>query len=277
MIDFPNAKINLGLNVIEKRTDGYHNIESIFLPIELNDILEVIFGKDINNPYTWINSGLIIDTPPENNICIKALKLIKQKGFNIPAIEIQLYKNIPFGAGLGGGSADGAFMLKLLNNSFNLGISNNELKQMAIKLGADCSFFLDNKPAFVTGIGNIINPIEIKLDNYFIGLVIPNIHISTPMAYQNIKPKQPQTNLLEAIKYPIKEWKNTIFNDFELSVFNNFPEIKTIKDDLYRQGAIYASMSGSGSSVYGIFDSEPQLNYPNLFTWSGKVLNKKGR
>jgi 4-diphosphocytidyl-2-C-methyl-D-erythritol kinase len=267
MICFPNAKINLGLNVVEKRIDGYHNIETIFLPIELEDALEIIPQKDINNWYEWNNSGLIIDTPHENNICIKALKALRAISSDIPPLKIHLHKHIPFGAGLGGGSADGAFMLKLLNHSFNLGLTNDQLKEIASTLGADCPFFIDNKPSFATGIGNILTPLNIDLSTYHIGIIIPDIHVSTPEAYSKVKPCQPKVRLIDAIQQPIEEWRDLISNDFEQSVFPLYPVIEDVKNYMYKSGAVYASMSGSGSSVFGIFKNSPTLNYNNYFTW----------
>lgn len=272
MIFFPNAKINLGLNVVGKRRDGYHNIESIFLPVNFTDALEVIPLKDINSSYNWQNSGLIVDTPSENNICIKALNLLKEEGYKIPPTNIQLHKNIPFGAGLGGGSSDGAFMLKLLNEYFELGISNLKLKTFALQLGADCSFFIDNTPSFVTGIGDKIKPIKVDLKNYTIVIIVPNIHVSTPLAYNNITPHKPEHSLLESIEKPTKLWKDLIFNDFEKPVFVLFPEIKSIKDYMYKNGAIYASMSGSGSAVFGIFEQNPNIVYANSKIWVGNIV-----
>ena len=267
MIYFPNAKINLGLNIIEKRTDGYHNIETILLPIGFEDILEVIPLKDINRSYKWSNSGLLIDTLPGQNICIKALNILKDNGYDIPPVNIQLHKLIPFGAGLGGGSSDGAHMLKLLNQYFDLHITDTQLQDYAIQLGADCPFFIANRPAFATGIGEILETISVDLSEYVIGLIVPDIHVSTQDAYSNVIPKQPTISITEAIEQPIEHWKDLIFNDFETSVFNKYPEIKEVKNYLYSAGALYASMSGSGSSVFGIFKTPPEIKYKNYRTW----------
>ena len=271
MIYFPNAKINLGLNIIEKRPDGYHNIETILLPIGFEDILEVIPLKDINRSYKWDNSGLLIDTPPDQNICIKALNILKNNGHDIPSVNIHLHKLIPFGAGLGGGSSDGIHMLKILNQYFDLGITDALLKNYAILLGADCPFFIDNRPAFATGIGEILTPLSVDLSEYVIGLIVPDIHVSTPDAYRSVIPKQPKISIIEAIGQPIEHWKDLIFNDFETSVFKKYPEIKEVKNYLYSAGALYASMSGSGSSVFGIFRNPPEIKYKNYRTWTGCI------
>lgn len=265
MICFPNAKINLGLNVVEKRPDGYHNLETIFLPIGIKDALEIVPLRHSDAEYQWTNSGRMIDGDSADNIVIKALKKLKERYPQIPALNIHLHKNIPFGAGLGGGSADGAFMLTLLNNYFELGATSKELKEIAASLGADCAFFIDNKPAFATGIGEILTPIEMSLEGYYLAIVIPNVHVSTPEAYRGINPGYPNIRLRDAILQPIDKWKDTIVNDFEASVFAKYPVIAQVKQSFYDKGAVYASMSGSGSSVFGIFKEEPTLNYPEYY------------
>jgi len=259
MICFPNAKINLGLNVVEKRPDGYHNLETIFLPIGIKDALEIVPLRHSNAEYEWANSGRMIDGDPADNIVIKALNKLKERYPQIPALNIHLHKNIPFGAGLGGGSADGAFMLAMLNNYFELGATSEELKEIAASLGADCAFFIDNKPAFAMGIGEILTPIEMTLEGYYLAFVIPNVHVSTPEAYRGIK------RLRDAILQPIDTWKDTIVNDFETSVFAKYPVIAEVKQSFYDKGAVYASMSGSGSSVFGIFKEEPTLNFKECY------------
>ncbi len=271
MISFPNAKINIGLNVVEKRPDGYHTIETIFFPTDLKDALEVIEMPNIEGNYEWINTGIVIDTPPEKNICIKAFELIKSKFPTLPKVRIHLHKAIPFGAGMGGGSADGAFILKMLNDLFILNLTNSELKLMAVKLGADCPFFIDNTPSYATGIGEILTPLKLILEGYHLGIVKPNIHVSTIDAFKNILPLKPIKNLQELINQPIEKWKNTIVNDFEKTVFRIHPQIEKIKSDLYSRGAIYASMSGSGSAVFGIFEKSTQIEFPNCFIWTQKL------
>lgn len=251
MLTFPNAKINIGLNITEKRPDGYHNLETIFYPIELCDTLEFIQKEETK----FGCSGLEIEGESDNNLIMKAYRLLKDE-FNLPPINIHLHKAIPMGAGLGGGSADAAFMLKMLNKEFNLGLSVSELEHRAAKLGADCAFFIENKPTLAKGIGNIFEPTTINLSGYHIVLIKPDVHVSTAEAYGGCRPQRWTTPLEEAIKQPISEWKNYIFNDFEKTVFIAHPELAKIKEMLYEKGAIYAAMSGSGSTIYGIFDKE---------------------
>jgi len=257
MICFPNAKINLGLNIVSKRPDGYHNLETIFYPIAIKDALEVVPAAEEKGIFK--QSGILLDGNPEHNLVIKAYSLLK-KEYNLPRIDIYLRKNIPFGAGLGGGSADAAFMLKLLNNMYELHLSETRLEELASQLGADCSFFIQNKPVFATGIGNIFTSIGLSLKEYFIVLVKPDIYVSTKEAYELVKPKTPDISLKEIIKNPPETWKDTMVNDFESSVFVKYPAIKNIKERLYDSGAVYASMSGSGSSVFGIFKEEIDLS-----------------
>ncbi len=254
MITFPNAKINLGLNITERRPDGYHNLETIFYPIPLCDALEVITSND-----TTLNiSGLNINGNKEDNLVMKAYKLLENE-FSLPKVEINLLKKIPSGAGLGGGSSDAAFMIKILNEKYNLNLTEIQQKKYATQLGADCSFFIQNKPSFATGIGNELNEINISLAGYYIYLIKPNIHISTAEAYASIVPQKNEISLCEKIiNTPIEEWKNFIFNDFEKSIFNKYQAIKDLKEKMYKHGALYASMSGSGSSVFGIFSHKPE-------------------
>jgi 4-diphosphocytidyl-2-C-methyl-D-erythritol kinase len=254
MLVFPNAKINLGLNVVEKRPDGYHNIETIFYPIGLSDVLEVEPSETCTD-YSFSSSGIKIEGDPENNLIVKAYRLLRSQ-YQFPAVDISLIKQIPFGAGLGGGSSDAAFMLRALNELFELKITPKKLEKLAVKLGADCPVFVRNKPVFASGVGNVFKSIDLSLKGYFLILVKPDIHISTPEAYSLLIPEIPEISLSELIKQPISEWKNLIKNDFEKSVFARYPSIEIIKNKLYEIGAIYASMSGSGSSVYGIFDNE---------------------
>ncbi len=267
MICFPNAKINLGLNVVEKRPDGYHNLETIFLPIGVKDALEIVPDPSLTTPYEWHNSGIEVDTPADQNIVIKALAMMREKHPRIPPVKIHLHKNIPFGAGLGGGSADGAFMLNLLNHYFDLDETSASLESMAARLGADCAFFINNQPAFATGIGNILQPICIDLKGYYLGLVIPPVHVSTPEAYRHVKPAYPRVRLLDAITQPIEKWKDVVLNDFEMSVFPKYPQIEALKQDLYNQGAVYASMSGSGAAVFGIFAQKPDIVADGCFVF----------
>lgn len=260
MITFPNAKINLGLNIVEKRPDGYHNLETIFYPINLQDALEVTRAEYSKQPYTLRVSGTPIEGAPEDNLVVKAFQLLKKDFPQMLPIEIHMYKHIPTGAGLGGGSADAAFMIKLLNDKFSLGISEERMEEYAAQLGADCAFFIKNKPVFATGIGNLFEPVELSLKGYHIVLIKPDIFVSTKDAFASIVPHRPELSLKEIAKQPIETWKDCMKNDFEDSVFLKYPEIAAIKDKLYDLGATYASMSGSGSSVYGIF----QTPIPNV-------------
>lgn len=256
MITYPNAKINIGLNITERRPDGYHNIESVFYPINLQDAVEIktIEGEEPQGGYKLKVSGTILDGTPDDNLVVKAYKLLR-KDFNFPAQKIHLYKHIPVGAGLGGGSSDAAAIIKMLNEKFALGLTSEQMQNYAVQIGADCPFFINNTPVFATGIGNIFTPIEFSLHGKTIILVKPDIFVSTRDAYALVKPSPATIPLTEAIKQPISEWKQFITNDFEKSVFAKYPEIAAIKDKLYDMGALYASMSGSGSAVYGIFDS----------------------
>lgn len=253
MITFPNAKINLGLNIVEKRPDGYHNLETIFYPINLQDALEVTRRENNDKEYTLHISGSPLGGEPEDNLVVKAYKLLKKDYPGLLPVDIHMYKHIPAGAGLGGGSSDAACMIKLLNDKFSLGLSTERMEEYAVKLGADCAFFIRNKPVFATGIGNLFEPVELSLKGYHIILIKPDIFVSTRDAFAEIKPVRPAVSLKEIVKQPMETWKNSMKNDFEDSVFKKFPEIAAIKDELYDLGAVYAAMSGSGSSVYGIF------------------------
>lgn len=253
MITFPNAKINLGLNIVEKRPDGYHNLETIFYPINLQDALEVTRRENNDKEYTLHISGSPLEGEPEDNLVVKVYKLLKKDYPGLLPVDIHMYKHIPAGAGLGGGSSDAACMIKLLNDKFSLGLSTERMEEYAVKLGADCAFFIRNKPVFATGIGNLFEPVELSLKGYHIILIKPDIFVSTRDAFAEIKPVRPAVSLKEIVKQPMETWKNSMKNDFEDSVFKKFPEIAAIKDELYDLGAVYAAMSGSGSSVYGIF------------------------
>lgn len=255
MITFPNAKINLGLNIIEKRPDGYHNLETIFYPINLQDALEVTRRENNDKEYTLHISGSPLEGEPEDNLVVQAYKLLKKDYPGLLPVDIHMYKHIPAGAGLGGGSSDTACMIKLLNDKFSLGLSTERMEEYAVKLGADCAFFIRNKPVFATGIGNLFEPVELSLKGYHIILIKPDIFVSTRDAFAEIKPVRPAVSLKEIVKQPMETWKNSMKNDFEDSVFKKFPEIAAIKDELYDLGAVYAAMSGSGSSVYGIFEA----------------------
>ncbi|MBQ6733151.1 MAG: 4-(cytidine 5'-diphospho)-2-C-methyl-D-erythritol kinase [Paludibacteraceae bacterium] len=245
-----NAKINIGLNVVSKRPDGYHNLETVFYPVDMCDYLEITPATD--DETTLQVKGIQVDSSMRDNLVYKAYMLLKQD-FDIAAVNIVLEKNVPFGAGLGGGSSDAANTLKALNTMFSLGLTDEQLEQYAVRLGADCPFFIKNKPVYATGIGNEFHPIELDLSGYRIEVVKPDVNVSTAVAYRGIKPRPSDFNLLNINQLPLSEWKNCVKNDFEASVFPLFPEIKVLKEDMYRKGAVYAAMSGSGSAVFGIF------------------------
>lgn len=254
MIAFPNAKINLGLQVLRKREDQYHELETVFYPLEICDVLEVVESGRLS----FSVSGIQIDGEPEKNICVQAYHLLAND-FELPPVEIHLHKRIPIGAGLGGGSSDAAFMLKLLNEKFDLRIGTQVLEGYARQLGADCAFFIQNQPVFATGIGADFSPISVNLSGYHFAVVKPPVHISSGQAYQWIQPEENGRKLAERILLPLEEWRKYIVNDFEKGIFKLFPEIAEVKDWLYDSGAIYAAMSGSGSSVFGIFKDLPVL------------------
>lgn len=252
MITHPNCKINLGLHVVGKRPDGYHDLETIFLPvIEMCDELEIVEG-----PLEMCQDGIVLDNAPDDNLCMKAWRLMHDE-FDIPPASIRLRKNIPFGAGLGGGSSDAAFTLKMLNEMFALGLNDSQLEQRAARIGADCAFFVQNRPAYATGIGDRLEPLEIENLKLKIEIEIPEgEHVSTKEAYAGLKKElfgTERPNLREAVKLPVEEWRKLIVNDFEASVFPAHPAIAELKQDMYRRGAVYASMTGSGAAVFGIF------------------------
>lgn len=252
MITFPNAKINLGLSVTEKRPDGYHNLETVFYPVAIEDALEIQRCPKSSKKFILHQHGMQIAGNPEENLVVKAYLLLDNE-YHLPSTEIHLYKHIPSGAGLGGGSADAAFMLKLLNKYYQLQLSDESLEKYAAILGADCAFFIKNKPTFAGGIGNLFSPIALSLKDYQIVIIKPDVFVSTREAFANIHPHHPRYSIREVLQRPVNEWKELLTNDFEASVFPQYPIIKNIKELLYQNGAVYASMSGSGSSVFGIF------------------------
>lgn len=261
MIVFPNCKINLGLHVVNKRDDGYHDLETIFYPIPLKDSLEIIVDTNApNKTIEFSQSGLLVKGNNQDNLCVKAYNLLAAEYPNFPAVKAHLHKAIPMGAGLGGGSADASFMLKLLNEKCNLSLSEERLMHYALQLGSDCPFFIYNKPCFAKGRGENLSPIQLNLKGYQLVIVNPGIHISTALAFSGCKPQNPSISLKEIVKEPVEKWKNLLINDFEDSIFRAYPEIEEIKKNLYSKGAIYASMSGTGSSVYGLFSSSANIN-----------------
>ena len=269
MVCFPNCKINLGLNIIRKRPDGYHDIETLFYPIPLKDALELIKleNESLETEVNFSFSGLAIHGEVQDNLCIKAYHLLKKDFPNIPPILIHLHKLIPMGAGLGGGSADGAFSLQLLNQLCNLHLTQEILIKYALQLGSDCPFFILNKPCFATGRGEYLEEMYVNLSTYQIVVVNPKIHISTSLAFSQTIPTIPSRSIREIIQLPIHKWNGLLVNDFEKPIFHFFPQIAEIKKELYKQGALYASLSGSGSSVFGIFEKrkQPQFSFGPSF------------
>lgn len=270
-----NAKINIGLNITEKRPDNYHNIESLFYPVHfIFDEIEISpHVSGLTGVANFTDSGIRTEEDANNNLVMKAYNKLNGL-FNLPGTSINLIKNIPVGAGLGGGSSDAAFTVRLLNSLYHLEMSDEQMETILSELGADCPFFVRNIPAFATGTGNIFTDFPPVLKAEWLLLVKPDIHVSTKQAYAGVKPQIPVRNLKEDLHLPLKEWRHFIKNDFEVSVFQQFPEIKHIKELLYDSGAVYASMSGSGSSVYGIFDENPVellKTFENYTVFSGQL------
>ncbi len=258
MISFPKAKINLGLRILKKRPDGFHNIETIFYPVGISDALEFVVSNELIDSDLLTVSGINISALPENNLVIKTVKKIRES-YPLPYLKLHLHKAIPSGAGLGGGSSDAGCLLRSLNRYFSLEIDNDRLREIALELGSDCPFFLDCTPAFATGRGEIFTPIESVLDGLYLVLLNPGTEISTKEAYLNCHPGSPATSLMELINLPVENWKATILNDFEDYAFKKYPIIGEIKSSLYHSGALFSLMSGSGSSVYGIFRDRPEI------------------
>ncbi len=304
MITFPNSKINIGLNVVNKRPDGYHNIETVFYPVNLQDALEInlmkplestsirkvverTIGKSVegsrfikpfgasliteektdDTPYSLSLLGARFPGEAKDNLVVKAY-LMMREDFILPSIDIHLYKHIPTGAGLGGGSSDCASMIMLLNRRFGLRLTDSCMEKYAARLGSDCAFFIKNKPVFATEKGELMTPIDLSLKGHTLLLVKPDVSVNTKEAYEKISIGRPAIPLIDAIKRPIREWKDIIFNDFENYAFSQYPEIRDIKQKMYNLGALYAAMTGSGSTVYGIFENplpNPTDLFPNIF------------
>lgn len=250
MLIFPNCKINIGLNIVGKRGDGYHDLETVFFPVPLHDALEVITS---NTEDSFSQSGVPIAGDTSNNLCVKALHLISSQFPELPALKIHLHKAIPMGAGLGGGSSDGAHTLLLLDKKFHLGLSKSALIEMALQLGSDCPFFIENKPCFAWSRGEMMEPLELDLNGYSLLLINPGIHVSTPWAFSQITPQSPLFSLRELPALPVEEWKNSVVNDFQAPVAKHYPIIQSIIEQCYAAGALYAAMSGSGSTCFAFF------------------------
>lgn len=279
MITFPCAKINIGLNVVSQRPDGYHDIETVFYPIPLTDALEIKYMDEKFPSHLSCDlkvSGNAVDCDEQDNLVVKAYSLLAAD-YQLPRVHAHLFKRIPSQAGLGGGSSDGAFMIKLLDERFRLNIGISEMEKYAARLGADCAFFISAEPSYATGIGNILEPADGprgNLDGYYIAVVKPSIAVSTRDAYSKITPAYPKVSPRDAVRHPIEEWKNLLGNDFEKPVFELYPELGHIKNRLYDMGALYAQMSGSGSAVYGLFKTEPQAvgeTFGDCYTFTSQL------
>lgn len=277
MISFPIAKINLGLNVVEKRPDGYHNLQTIFYPVPIKDALEVqvmdeAFPSDFDCDLKVTN--ITIEGDEQRNLVVRAYQLLKQDFPTLPRIHTHLWKGIPTQAGMGGGSSDCAYMMLLLNQQFQLGLTDEQLIEYAAKLGADCAFFILSRPCYAEGIGEKLQPIDLSLSGYYIAVVRPDIPVPTKEAFSRIRPHYPTQNCRETVMQPIDTWRDTLINDFEESVFALHPEIGDIKQRLYDMGATYAAMSGSGSALFGLFKKQPDSlsqAFPNMFTFCNSL------
>lgn len=271
MLVFPNCKINLGLHVTNKRPDGYHNIETVFYPVNWCDALEVIENEQTGAaPFTWSQTGLGIAGNPDDNLIFKAWQLVNAE-VALPPLSVHLHKVLPMGAGLGGGSADAAFFINLLNKKFSLGLDVERRCALASQLGSDCAFFIRNQPVYAQGRGNEFSDVDIDLSDHYLLLIFPAVHSNTREAYEGLKPRPAQRDLREVLHQPIQTWKQDLVNDFETSIFRKYPQIAALKEQLYRQGAVYASLSGSGSAVFGIFDHLPDVQLTE--GWTSFVQN----
>lgn len=269
MVTFPNAKINIGLNVLNKRPDGYHNIESLFYPIPLKDALEVL---KTDGDFSFSSSGIALECDDESNLVVKAFRLLQQT-YSLPNVKIHLHKNIPFGAGLGGGSADAAFVMLMINQMFELKLSEEKLIAYAAQIGADCAFFIKNTPCIAEGIGEKLTPFSVDLKDKYLLLVKPDVEVPTANAYKYVQPFEPDDKLVDVLVKPVQEWGDGVKNDFEPSVFKQYPELSAVKEELKQMGASYVAMSGSGASLYGIFDQKPADNpaFENHFQFLTKL------
>lgn len=270
MITFPHCKINLGLHILARRADGYHDLDTCFYPVPWTDILEVIPSDE----ETFSSTGIKIPGDTVENLCLKAYRLLK-RDFTLPPVKIHLHKTIPIGAGLGGGSSDASYTLKLLRDIFKLELSQQQLQVYASQLGSDCSFFIQQKPMLGSGRGDVLTDIDLNLKGYFLVVIKPDVHISTAEAYAGVTPFERSVNVRTILEnHPLTEWSSLLVNDFEKSVFRKHPELKSIKETLLRSGAEYASMSGSGSAIFGIFKSSPanlREQFPGMTYWVGQL------
>ena len=275
MITFPVAKINLGLNVVEKRADGYHNLQTVFYPVPIMDALEIVpmsdgFPSDVDCDLKVTN--ITIEGDEQRNLVVRAYQLLKADYPDLPRVHAHLWKGIPTQAGMGGGSSDCGYMIRLLNETFDMGLSSEQMQQYAARLGADCAFFIESRACYAEGIGERLQPIDLDLSGWHIGVVRPDIPVPTKEAFSRIHPHYPALNCREAVMQPVETWRDTLTNDFEESVFVLHPEIGAVKEQLYKMGATYAAMSGSGSALFGLFKDEPDAlrqTFPDMFTFSG--------
>ena len=275
MITFPVAKINLGLNVVEKRADGYHNLQTVFYPVPIMDALEIVpmsdgFPSDVDCDLKVTN--ITIEGDEQRNLVVRAYQLLKADYPELPRVHAHLWKGIPTQAGMGGGSSDCGYMIRLLNETFDMGLSSEQMQQYAARLGADCAFFIESRACYAEGIGERLQPIDLDLSGWHIGVVRPDIPVPTKEAFSRIHPHYPALNCREAVMQPVETWRDTLTNDFEESVFALHPEIGAVKEQLYKMGATYAAMSGSGSALFGLFKDEPDAlrqTFPDMFTFSG--------
>lgn len=275
MITFPVAKINLGLNVVEKRADGYHNLQTVFYPVPIMDALEIVpmsdgFPSDVDCDLKVTN--ITIEGDEQRNLVVRAYHLLKADYPELPRVHAHLWKGIPTQAGMGGGSSDCGYMIRLLNETFDMGLSSEQMQQYAARLGADCAFFIESSACYAEGIGERLQPIDLDLSGWHIGVVRPDIPVPTKEAFSRIHPHYPALNCRDVVKQPVETWRDRLINDFEESVFALHPEIGAVKEQLYKMGATYAAMSGSGSALFGLFKDEPDAlrqTFPDMFTFSG--------
>ena len=275
MITFPVAKINLGLNVVEKRADGYHNLQTVFYPVPIMDALEIVpmsdgFPSDVDCDLKVTN--ITIEGDEQRNLVVRAYQLLKADFPDLPRVHAHLWKGIPTQAGMGGGSSDCGYMIRLLNETFDMGLSSEQMQQYAARLGADCAFFIESRACYAEGIGERLEPIDLDLSGWHIGVVRPDIPVPTKEAFSRIHPHYPALNCRDVVKQPVETWRDRLTNDFEESVFVLHPEIGAVKEQLYKMGATYAAMSGSGSALFGLFKDEPDAlrqAFPDMFTFSG--------
>ena len=275
MITFPVAKINLGLNVVEKRADGYHNLQTVFYPVPIMDALEIVpmsdgFPSDVDCDLKVTN--ITIEGDEQRNLVVRAYQLLKADFPDLPRVHAHLWKGIPTQAGMGGGSSDCGYMIRLLNETFDMGLSSEQMQQYAARLGADCAFFIESRACYAEGIGERLQPIDLDLSGWHIGVVRPDIPVPTKEAFSRIHPHYPALNCRDVVKQPVETWRDRLTNDFEQSVFALHPEIGAVKEQLYKMGATYAAMSGSSSALFGLFKDEPDAlrqTFPDMFTFSG--------